>query len=287
MRVTSRNLAVAAALAALTAIPAMAQTDGHLRLDSEPGDYVGGGQSLSFDSSTAAFSTFYDGSQLTVTVFPFAGSFWSVVLGAPPGQPLVPGVYEGAVRSAFRPPGQPGIDVFGDGRGCNQTSGRFVVSEAVYGPNNYVQQFTATFEQHCESSTAPALFGEVRVTNPPPPPALELSVEVVRGFTNRITGAATLQGTVSCNKPADVSINGTLTQRVTRIRVARGSFNVSVHCEAPGASWQATVSDPTGLAFLRRYAELAIQASAFDPAYGTFVNKSAVEVIRLTKPPTE
>jgi hypothetical protein len=159
MRVNPLTMAVVAALVAVAAVPAMAQTDGHLRLDSQPGDYIGGGQSLTFDSTTAAFSTSYDGSQLTVSAFPFAGSFWYGVLGAPPGQPLVAGTYEGAVRSAFRQAGQPGIDVFGDGRGCNQTSGRFVVSEAVYGPNNYVQQFAATFEQHCESSTAPALFG--------------------------------------------------------------------------------------------------------------------------------
>ena len=283
MSVALRSLVAAAAFVALTAVPAAAQTDGFLSLDSQPGDPIGGGQSLSFDSSTAAFSTSYDGSQLTVTVFPFAGSFWFVVLGAPPGQALIPGVYEGAVRSAFRQPGQAGIDVFGDGRGCNETSGRFVVSEAVYGPSNYVEHFAATFEQHCESAAAPALFGEVRVTNPPPPPALELSVNVDVGVTNRITGAATLQGTVSCNKAADVFINGTLTQRVSRITVARGAFNANVHCEAPGASWQATVIDPTGLAFIGRYAEVNIQASAFDPAYGTFMNATAVQAIRLTK----
>jgi len=287
MRRIMRNLAAAAALLGLVALPAAAQTEGSLTLTSEQGDYVGGGQSLSFDSSSAAFSSSYDGSQLTISAFPFAGSFWYVVLAAPPGQALEPGVYEGAVRATSRGPGQPGIDVFGDGRGCNATSGRFVVSQAVYGPHNYVQEFAATFEQHCESSTAPALFGEVRVTNPPPPPALELSINVVRGFTNRITGAATLEGTVSCNKPADVSINGSLTQRVTRIRVARGSFNVSVRCEGAEASWQAMVIDPSGLAFLRRYAEVAIQASAYDPAYGSFVNESTVQVVRLTKPPAE
>jgi hypothetical protein len=114
-----------------------------------------------------------------------------------------------------------------------------------------------------------------------------LSIAVVQGFTDRITGVATLQGTVSCNKPADVSINGTLTERITHIRVARGTFNVSLHCEAPGATWEAKVSDSTGFAFLRRYAEVALQASAYDPAYGAFVNKSALQVIRLTKPPQE
>lgn len=287
MRRIVRDVAAVLGLSGLLAVPVAAQTEGSLTLNSEAGDYVGGGQSLSFDSSTAAFSSFYDGSQLTISAFPFAGSFWYVVLAAPPGQALTAGVYEGAVRAVSRGPGQPGIDVFGDGRGCNATSGRFVVSRALYGPNNYVQEFAATFEQHCESPTAPALFGEVSVTNPPPPPALELSIRVVRGFTNRITGAATLQGVVTCNKPADVSISGSLTQRVTRIRVARGSFNVSVRCEGAEAAWEATVSDPSGLAFLRRYAEVALQASAFDPAYGTFVNESAVQVVRLTKPPAE
>jgi hypothetical protein len=121
-----------------------------LFLNSQPGDPIGGGIQQTFTPADSTFSESYDGSLLTVSVFPLAGGFWFVNLAAPPGQPLVPGTYTGAVRAAFRGPGQPGIDIFGNGVGCNTDTGSFTVNTAVYGPSNYVQTFDATFEQHCE-----------------------------------------------------------------------------------------------------------------------------------------
>src|SRR5262249_35840687 len=153
-----------------------AQTGTFLFFNSHPGDYIGGGIQQTFTPADSTFNESYDGSLLSVTVNSSAGDFWVVELAAPPGQPLVPGTYTGAVRAAVRGPGQPGIVVFGDGRGCNQTFGPFTVNPAVYGPSNYVQTFDATFEQHCESSDAPALFGEISIANPPPPPPLALTL---------------------------------------------------------------------------------------------------------------
>src|SRR3972149_3873690 len=112
-----------------------------LILNSQGGDYIGQGQTLSFTPDTASFSATYDGSLLSVSVFPFDTGFWFVNLAAPPGEPLLPGTYEGAVRAAFRGAGEPGLDVFGDGRGRNMGTGRFEVTEAVYGPLNYVESF--------------------------------------------------------------------------------------------------------------------------------------------------
>ncbi len=42
-----------------------------------------------------------------------------------------PGEYVGAARAAFSYPA-PGLDVFGNGRGCNTVTGRFTVLESVY-----------------------------------------------------------------------------------------------------------------------------------------------------------
>ena len=69
----------------------------------------------------------------------------------------------------------PGLDVSGQGRGCNTSSGSFVVREAGYGPSGEVVAFAADFEQHCEGFAA-ALLGSIRFnssvpfTPPPPPP---------------------------------------------------------------------------------------------------------------------
>ena len=71
------------------------------------------------------------------------------------------GVYENAARFPFQDPSQPGLSVSGDGRGCNTLTGRFEVNQVVYGANNEIDAFWATFEQHCEGA-APALRGEIR-----------------------------------------------------------------------------------------------------------------------------
>jgi hypothetical protein len=92
-----------------------------------------------------------------------------VNIAAPPGEPLTLGSYTGAVRAAFRGPGEPGLDVFGDGRGCNTVSGQFDVTELSYAPTGELLVFDATFEQHCEGGPA-ALFGRIRIESTPPPP---------------------------------------------------------------------------------------------------------------------
>ena len=90
----------------------------------------------------------------------------SVSFSAPAGQPLRVGTYENATRFLGLPGGAPGFYVGVDGRGCNQLTGRFVVKEVdVAATGGGVTKFWAAFEQHCEGR-APALRGEIRVTNP-------------------------------------------------------------------------------------------------------------------------
>jgi hypothetical protein len=258
-----------------------AQTTGSLTLDSQPGDYIGGGQAWHHDDTNAAFSTSYDGSSLTATVWPVDGGWWTVQLAAPPGEPMSVGTYEGAVRASFRPPGAPGIDVTGMGRGCNQVHGRFEVTEATFNQNNYVESFSATFEQHCEWAGAPALFGEIRVQNPPPPPALALGLEVFEVLFNKVTGAATLRGAVACNRPADVQLGVTLAQRISRTEVMRGSSALFVHCAPPGTAVELVIEASGGSFVKGRPLEVSANSSAYDPAYGTWVNATSVQVVKL------
>jgi hypothetical protein len=68
------------------------------------------------------------------------------------GVPLAPGVYEDAERAAFASPDHPGIDVSGDGRGCNTIRGRFEVHDYEL-VNGRVKNATVSFEQHCEGGT--------------------------------------------------------------------------------------------------------------------------------------
>ncbi|MGF9765118.1 hypothetical protein AAII07_59775, partial [Microvirga sp. 0TCS3.31] len=89
----------------------------------------------------------------------YADDWWDAQFRAPQGQILLPGrTYTGATRYGFNA-GNPGLDVSGNGRGCNTLTGQFTVHEATY-DNGYLTSFRISFEQHCEGST-PALRGEV------------------------------------------------------------------------------------------------------------------------------
>lgn len=137
---------------------ASAQT--FLTVNSQPGDFIGQGLSQTFTSSDGTFTaqtTYKDG---VAVYFQGGGHFWSLFFGPPNTQSLSKGVYEGAQRFAFRAAPKPGLDVDGDGRGCNTLTGRFLLSEIEI-VDGVVQKLAVDFEQHCEGS-ASALFGSVR-----------------------------------------------------------------------------------------------------------------------------
>jgi len=86
------------------------------------------------------------------------GSSWSLTFASTQtGQPLATTVYLGAQRAPFAASGKPGLEITGDGRGCNVLSGSFQVLELGL-TSGALSSFAATFEQHCESGV-PALRG--------------------------------------------------------------------------------------------------------------------------------
>jgi hypothetical protein len=121
---------------------------------SQTGDYIGQGQNYSF--SSVVFNGLRGGYP-TFTVSGGSNSF-SVWFAAPAGQPLTSGTYVGAQRFDFRAPGTPGLDVFGDGRGCDTVSGSFTVFDATYDGSGNVLTFAAQFTDHCQGAAA-ALYG--------------------------------------------------------------------------------------------------------------------------------
>ena len=142
-----------------------------LYLNSQPGDFIGGGQEQLFTPADSSFSASLQpgGSLFSASLFPSAGGFWFVDIAAPSGQPLVAGSYTGATRWPFNQPGEPGLSISGDGNGCNTLTGQFDVNDVQFAPTGELLVFDATFEQHCEGGTA-ALFGRIRIENQPPPP---------------------------------------------------------------------------------------------------------------------
>lgn len=264
------------------------QTGGtFLSFVSDPGDFVGQGRTLFLTPETSSFQSRAEQNNRVVSVFLFPfnsadGLFWFLDLAAPQGQQLVPGVYEGATRYPFQTPGEPGISFVGDGRGCNTATGRFQVFESVYGPAGYVERFRADFEQHCEGGT-PALRGTIQIVNPPPPQPLALTVTVNGdGSVDRITGMATVSGTLSCSAETTANLFGILRQRANRFALASGSFSSSMTCSATLRQWSAEISS-SGVPFNPGHAQLDLTANAFDPNFGNFVTKEVRAIVRLNR----
>ena len=149
-----------------------------LELKSQPGDSIGGGIDQTFTPADGNFTASRNFNNGVTINFNGGPHFWFLNFAAPQNADLVPGVYENATRWPFHSPTGPGMDVSGEGRGCNTLIGRFEVLEVVYGPSGEVDRFAATFEQHCEGA-APALLGSVLFNStlppPPPPPTVCLS----------------------------------------------------------------------------------------------------------------
>jgi len=139
-----------------------------LLLTGDAGDYISGGQTLYFTPADGAFGAYMNYSNGVSLWFhtPSYSHWWYLDFAAPNKQFLTPGVYSGAARFPFQTTAQPGLSVYGDGRGCNTSIGSFEVKEVVYAPgqagaDGTVLSFRATFEQHCEGWAAAAR-GEIR-----------------------------------------------------------------------------------------------------------------------------
>lgn len=165
-------------LSALLAAPvtSWAQTT-RLFLDSEPGDYVGGGLEQTFTQVDGTFEARRNPSNGVSIAFhaPDYSHWWYLDFSGPDGAPLEPGVYEGADWYPMPRAGHPGIGIDGDGRGCT-ASGRFEVLEVTYGSGTNIVGFGATFEQRCDGSAA-ALRGHIYFNaNAPVPPQLHVTL---------------------------------------------------------------------------------------------------------------
>jgi len=151
----------------LIAILALAPSISHaakqtiLVLNSQPGDYIGQGLQHTFRPADGTFTvttTYNSGIQVS---FSGGGEFWSLDFGPPSTQKFVPNEYEGAQRFAFHSPTKPGMDVSGDGRGCNTDVGRFLLSDIAFNVDGTVARLALDFEQHC-GGAVPALYGSIR-----------------------------------------------------------------------------------------------------------------------------
>jgi hypothetical protein len=261
-------------LAGISLAGLVTASSGSLTLQSDAGDFVGQGQTASFSSPADTFLVNGNGNAMRVDVHPadYPNEFWQLELAAPAGQQLTPGTYANARRWPFQATSEPGLSVFGDGRGCNTLTGSFTVLSASYGPYGYPVNFDATFEQHCEGF-APALRGEVRVSNPNPPPLLQVQLSV-DGNGSRSGAAAVVHGTVTCNRSGVAPVQVTVSQPGKKSTVS-GSSGVSLNCSTSPASWTVTVTPAAG-SFGKGTVAVQAKTSVVDSFYSNYTDNNPV-----------
>jgi hypothetical protein len=152
-------------------------TGNYVYLESDLGDWVGGGGSYLYTGSDSVISATGSDAHLSVTVRgdeQWFGDFQGMNILSR----LEPGYYGGLKRFPFHNPVKGGMNFSGEGRACNVLTGWFVVDHVTY-TGTTLESIELRFEQHCEGGTT-ALHGEIHwdandPTTPPgpevPPPA--------------------------------------------------------------------------------------------------------------------
>jgi hypothetical protein len=194
------------------------------------GEYIGGGVAREWDSRSGSVTISGGGTEIDISVSGgTSASAFTMTFAAPPGQSLGVGSYEGAQRTPFRQAGRPGIDIYGEGRGCNTVTGRFdILDMAAAGAAT--SRLWLVYEHHCEGGPR-SLFGEVRINEPLNSAGLLVAPRVIRWpsaeagatgaavpVTIRNTAAnAVSVGTVTVggSKPADFPIRADECSSVT------------------------------------------------------------------------
>jgi hypothetical protein len=218
-----------------------------LYLNSDPGDYVGGGIEQLYTSADSTFNhTYFPPGTDLLRVWLEQGGYvhwWVVDIAAPVGQALAIGSYNGAVVSSFRTETTPGLDVVGDGRACGTLTGRFDVEEISRYDTGDLRVFQATFESHCEGAAA-GLYGRIRIEDGPP---LSESVSIdTHGAVDNKTGVATVTGTVWCSEALAIDLTVGLFQGIANRPVVFGLSTTHFDCVAPYSTWSATVIPDSG-----------------------------------------
>ena len=143
---------------AFSAVAAQAQTTS-LYLQSQSGEFVGAGATQTVGAGDATFGVSATSAAIFATVVKPDGTSWNIDLFAPMGSVIAAGTYINATR--FPTAAWPALDVYGDGRGCESLTGRFLIRELDIDGGGAVVRFAADFEQHCEDAS-PGLFGALR-----------------------------------------------------------------------------------------------------------------------------
>jgi hypothetical protein len=297
------TLALGAICAAVTwASPATAGTPGadfaQLTMSSESGDLVGQGLDYSYSTPSMLFYGQSDGNAVHVYAYsPDFNDSWFLHFAAQRGERLSPGTYENVVAWPSVDGAHAAMSIGGNHVGCGPLRGTFEVLQADYGPNETIQRFHATFEQHCllyPNVYAPALRGEIQLVNHPwrQPVQVSLAIDTVG---SRQAGKAVVHGTITCNVPGTtVGLYVSVSQDDGQRRPSFGdSWQGAVECGPSGLPWSTTVESiyyeshgeqekvANANPFLPGPAEVHAVFSVDDGTYGFYLEQESSATVDL------
>jgi len=137
----------------------MPATGNAVYLESDSGDYIGGGRNYLYTRADTQFRVSFPGAGLHIDVT--GNQRWSGDFVGPNTLPrLAPGFYGDLTRYPFHNAAQGGLSWSGEGRGCNTLSGWLIVDSVAY-EGTAMTAIDLRFEQHCEGGQQ-ALRGRVR-----------------------------------------------------------------------------------------------------------------------------
>ena len=150
-----------------------------VRLESDAGDYIGGGESYDYTQANSFITVTADSNYLRIAVN--ADEHWVGRFQSPDSlDRLVPGVYSGVTRYRSQTTAAGSLDWSGESRGCNTLTGSFTIDSLTYN-DDVLSAIALRFVQHCDGA-ASALRGAIHwnsadITEPagpanPPPTGL-------------------------------------------------------------------------------------------------------------------
>jgi hypothetical protein len=125
---------------------------GMLSLSGDTGEFVSGGRSWTLKSPALEVQLSQDGPGQVEISFGHGEKEFDASFSTENGRRFEVRSYPAAERWGFASNGHPGIEVSGDGRGCNGIVGSFDVTAVEYKPNGSIAKFAATFVQRCDDS---------------------------------------------------------------------------------------------------------------------------------------
>jgi hypothetical protein len=192
----------AVALAAVR--PAVSAPSFVVTMFSDRSDYIGAAIPQEFDQTNATMSGSLSQGGISLSLSGgTSGKDWSLVIDPPIGSKFKVGYYSRAQRAEFKTAGHPGLDISGDGRGCNTVSGAFEVRKLTVS-NGAITQLDLLYEQHCEGLPA-ALFGEIQIGQPRPAGLITSSMSITWPATTH--GAKVTPVPVYVRNPSTKSVH--------------------------------------------------------------------------------